>query len=73
MSRDTPTVGLCNDYPMRPDFLAQVVVPRDMTYREAKRLAAFIMALTEEPEPVDEFERAFHAAAIRRASEDAPK
>lgn len=37
--------GLCNDFPIRPDFMAQVVIPRDMTMTEAKRLCAFIMAM----------------------------
>lgn len=36
---------LCNDFPMRPDFLAQVVIPRDMTKAEAQRLANFVLAL----------------------------
>ena len=30
---------------LRPDFLAQITVPRDLTKEEAKRLAAFIDAL----------------------------
>lgn len=36
---------LCLDFPMRPDFLAQIVVPRHMTLAEAKRLCAFIETL----------------------------
>lgn len=35
-------------FPLRPDFLAQVTVPRDMTKDEAKRLAVFIDALAQE-------------------------
>ncbi len=32
-------------FPLRPDFLARVVIPRDMTKEEAERLTAFISAL----------------------------
>lgn len=39
------TPSICNDYPLRPDYLAQVVVPRDMTELEAERLCAFIKTL----------------------------
>lgn len=49
---DTPTVppvsassGLSLAFPLRSDFLAQVVVPRDLKTDEAKRLAAFIATL----------------------------
>jgi hypothetical protein len=45
----TPVVaGLSYDYPIRPDFLAQVVVPRDLTSFEARRLTRFIMALAQD-------------------------
>lgn len=37
--------ALCLDYPLRPQFLAQLVVPRDMNTAEAKRLCAFIETL----------------------------
>lgn len=37
--------GLSLAFPLRPDFLAQVVVPRDLKTDEAKRLAAFIATL----------------------------
>lgn len=37
--------SLCYDYPLRPDFLAQLVVPRDISRAEAKRLCAFIETL----------------------------
>jgi hypothetical protein len=37
--------GLPLPYPLRPDFLAQVVIPRDMTTEEAKRLGAFLLTL----------------------------
>jgi hypothetical protein len=33
------------DYPLREGFLAQVVLPRDLTTAEAARLYAFIKAL----------------------------
>jgi hypothetical protein len=37
--------SLALPFPLRPTFLAQVVVPRDMTKEEAKRLSAFLDAL----------------------------
>lgn len=41
--RSTP--GLKIPFPLRPDFLAEVVIPRDLRKDEAKRLMAFIDAL----------------------------
>jgi hypothetical protein len=41
----SPSGGLPLPFPMRPDFLAQVVIPRDMTTEEAKRLGAFLLTL----------------------------
>jgi hypothetical protein len=38
-------------YPLRPDFLATVQVPRDMTSAEAARLAAFVRTLATDFEP----------------------
>lgn len=38
--------GLTLDYPLRPDFIAQVVIPRDLTTEEARRMVAFLLALT---------------------------
>lgn len=35
----------CYEYPLRPDFTAQVVLPRDLTTAEAKRLCAMIETL----------------------------
>lgn len=32
-------------FPLRPNYLAQIVIPRDMTKDEAQRLCAFIQAL----------------------------
>ncbi len=43
--------GMTVDFNMRPDFLAQVVVPRDMKAVEARRLSRFIMALAMDYEP----------------------
>ncbi len=48
----TPRRGLALPYPMAPDFMAQVVVPRDMTDHEARKLCAFVMTLaTPTPTP----------------------
>ena len=41
--------SLAIPFPLRPTFLAQIVIPRDMTKDEAKRLGAFIDALAHEP------------------------
>jgi len=38
---------------MRPDFLAQVVIPRDMKVDEAKRLSRFILTLALDFQPND--------------------
>lgn len=35
-------------FPLRPDFLAQVKIPRDLSKQEAERLCAFIKALAQE-------------------------
>lgn len=40
----TPT-SLVLPFPLRPDFAAQIILPRDMTKAEADRLCAFIQAL----------------------------
>ncbi len=42
--------GLPLSFPLRPDFLAQVVVPRDLTTAEAKRLSAFLLTLASDYE-----------------------
>jgi hypothetical protein len=47
----TQSSGLPLSYPIRPDFLAQVVIPRDLTVNEAKRLGAFIMTLAVDFQP----------------------
>lgn len=37
----------CYEYPLRPDFMAQAVLPRNLTAQEAKRICAFIMTLAQ--------------------------
>lgn len=44
MAMGIPT-GISLDYPLRPDLLAQVVVPRDLTVEEARRMGAFLVTL----------------------------
>lgn len=46
-----PSSGLSLSYPLRPDFLAQVVIPRDMKSDEARRLSAFVMTLATDFSP----------------------
>ena len=43
--------GLTMAYPLRQNFLAQIVLPRDLTTDEAKRLAAFIATLAHDFTP----------------------
>ncbi|MBC7968779.1 MAG: hypothetical protein H7Z11_01375 [Verrucomicrobia bacterium] len=38
-------------YPLRPDFLARVAIPRDLTTLEAKRLGAFLLAIAIDHKP----------------------
>jgi hypothetical protein len=40
-----PRSGITFDYPLRPDLLAQVLVPRDLTVEEARRMGAFLVTL----------------------------
>ena len=49
------------EYPLRPDLLAQVVVPRDLTVEEARRMGAFLVTLAVDFKPSSSGER--HAAA----------
>ena len=42
---------ICLPFPIRPDFLAQIVAPINMTKDEANRLCVFVMCLAQ-PEPV---------------------
>jgi hypothetical protein len=37
--------GIALEYPLRPDLLAHVVVPRDLTVEEARRMGAFLVTL----------------------------
>jgi hypothetical protein len=37
--------GLTLSYPLRTDFLAQIVIPRDLNTIEAKRLAGFLLTI----------------------------
>ena len=39
------TQALVLPFPIRPKYLAQIVVPRDMTKQEADRLCAFVMSV----------------------------
>ncbi|MGV0029147.1 hypothetical protein [Phormidesmis priestleyi] len=47
----TTSGGLPLSYPLRADFLAQVVIPRDLTIEEARRLGAFLMTLAVDFKP----------------------
>jgi hypothetical protein len=42
--------SLAIPFPLRPTFLAQIVIPRDLTKDEAKRLGLFIDALAQNPQ-----------------------
>jgi len=50
-----PTIGTATEmnlvlpYPLRSDYLAQVLVPRNMTIDEAERLCGFIRSLAQAP------------------------
>lgn len=39
------------DYPLRPDLLAHVMVPRDLTVEEARRMGAFLVTLAADFRP----------------------
>lgn len=43
--------GLTLSFPLRSDFLAQVVIPRDLTAIEAKRLGAFLLTIAIDYQP----------------------
>jgi hypothetical protein len=43
--------GIALQYPLRPDLLAQVVVPRDLTVEEARRMGAFLVTLAVDFKP----------------------
>ena len=40
-----PRGSIALSFPMRPEFDAQIVIPRDMTAEEARRLSAFLATL----------------------------
>ncbi len=44
LARTTPT-AMAMEYPIRDNFMAQVILPRGMTSEEARRLCAFIRTL----------------------------
>jgi hypothetical protein len=50
---ETPSAGgaIVLQYPLRPDLLAQVVVPRDLTVEEARRMGAFLVTLAVDFKP----------------------
>lgn len=52
-TEETVAMGssLAMAYPLRENFLAQVVVPRDLNVEEARRLTAFIMTLAKDFKP----------------------
>lgn len=43
--------GLTLSYPLRSDSLAQVVIPRDLSSTEAKRLGAFLLTIASDYQP----------------------
>lgn len=43
--------GLALDFPLRPEYRAQVVIPADMTTEEARRLGAFLLTLAADFRP----------------------
>jgi hypothetical protein len=45
------TGGVALSFPVRPGFLAQVVVPADLTVDEARRMGAFLLTLAPEFRP----------------------
>ena len=50
VAEGAPT-GIALHYPLRPDLLAQVVVPRDLTVEEARRMGAFLVTLAVDFKP----------------------
>jgi len=46
-----PSAGIALSYPLRPGFLAQVTVPRDLTVDEARRMGAFLLTLAPDYKP----------------------
>ena len=50
-SVEGPSAGIALNYPLRPGFLAQVTVPRDLTVDEARRMGAFLLTLAPDYKP----------------------
>jgi hypothetical protein len=48
---EPPGAGIALSYPLRPGFLAQVTVPRDLTVDEARRMGAFLLTLAPDFKP----------------------
>ncbi|MEP7175802.1 MAG: hypothetical protein ABI860_04565 [Gemmatimonadales bacterium] len=44
-THDEPGAEIALAYPLRPDLLARVVVPRNLTVEEARRMGAFLVTL----------------------------
>ena len=42
------TASLALPFPLRPDYLAQIVIPRNLTMEEAERLCSFIRSLAQQ-------------------------
>jgi hypothetical protein len=42
------THGLAHEFPLRPDFMVQLVLPVNLTTKEARRLAAFLLTLADD-------------------------
>ncbi len=40
--------ALAHDFPLRSTFTAQLILPVDLTTKEAKQLAAFILSLAQD-------------------------
>ena len=49
--------GISLDYPLRPGFLARVIVPRDLTVDEARRMGIFLLTLSPDFKPGDQSPR----------------
>jgi hypothetical protein len=51
--KEKPSVtnGLPLSYPLRPDFLAELIIPRDLKTDEARRLGAFLLTLAADYKP----------------------
>jgi hypothetical protein len=47
--------SLCHQFPLRPDYLCQFVLPRDLTKAEAERIGAILLACVI-PQPFDKGE-----------------